>query len=500
MEITDEEKEALEAYINLRYEDINLFLTENINNDLEYAKKYNSKEELKEQLVSDMKLSTETMKNLYSLFEKKGKYTNSKLYRGTSKDEINFYESENYNNKVISTSKDKLVAEKFGFDSKDSVLLTVNAQNVKSVDVQEILGYTTEHEQEILLSPFSKVSNIGGNYKTSKTSIMGEKEFENYDITLEDDELDNVNADQKDNLNKTINERLPQIADYMWQIKEDEKIYKDLETQNEIYENSLITEKDSEEIDWYKEHIEINKNELNEIKNRKSEITSKINQWKKDIIEYNKIQCKEVKREIENYKNDKGKQIKQEEIFNNNENIKTDKEASNQLRVKQAFGKLNEEIWNIENEEKKNEKISKYMNSEYTTEKFENAYNIINQAEARIMNELNNKSLEQSEKIIHNIENYVYKLDTEINGIQMDLDNKLKESIFKKIENIKASANRKILENREQEIEQKNSNPIKRIINKITGKSKEYDLEKQSINFMKQKMNEKINDINSEEY
>ena len=177
LEITEEEKEALEVYKGIGYKYVNVFLTDYIENDIEYAKLYNSREELEENIKKQLEKNSEIMKKIYSIMIKnilKNEKSFGKVLRGTSLEEVKCMQKSNEVNRLLSTTTNINTMKNFAYDTKNPAWIEIQSnEKIPYIKVRDVLGYERAGEDEIILSPFVNINSIEENGTQKEEGNLG---------------------------------------------------------------------------------------------------------------------------------------------------------------------------------------------------------------------------------------------------------------------------------------------------------------------------------------
>ena len=376
LDITLEEIEALKKYKSINYESINQLLVSNVETDLALL---NSEVENKVvPLLYDRNSVIEnirTIKKIYELMQKlyySNKTKNGWVFsRGTNIAEIERLKNEIYIDKFLSTTQNKSKAEnEFSIIwNKPAVMYICGTSDIPYISVDEILGKQNDY-QEIIIAPFTKIKEI---------KEIGELEIENsskkirtYNVTLEKQELDQLTLSERNGLynyiienagliNRKLREcielenenvtnyenirKLEQLLskyEHNAEIKELGKDYSDMERKADFDDMNRI----NKELNQIKENVA----NLFEIKKQNMDF---ITNWKKNIAVYLMAECREIEL-IYKSKNIINEEKKEEKITKYKEEAKEEYE-------KNEKDKLQKLILQVKEECKENIKISEKL-------------------------------------------------------------------------------------------------------------------------------------------
>ena len=376
LDITLEEIEALKKYKSINYESINQLLVSNVETDLALL---NSEVENKVvPLLYDRNSVIEnirTIKKIYELMQKlyySNKTKNGWVFsRGTNIAEIERLKNEIYIDKFLSTTQNKSKAEnEFSIIwNKPAVMYICGTSDIPYISVDEILGKQNDY-QEIIIAPFTKIKEI---------KEIGELEIENsskkirtYNVTLEKQELDQLTLSERNGLynyiienagliNRKLREcielenenvtnyenirKLEQLLskyEHNAEIKELGKDYSDMERKADFDDMNRI----NKELNQIKENVA----NLFEIKKQNMDF---ITNWKKNIAVYLMAECREIELIY------KSKNIINEE--KQEEKITKYKEEAKEEYEKNEKDKLQKLILQVKEECKENIKISEKL-------------------------------------------------------------------------------------------------------------------------------------------
>lgn len=520
IEVTNEELEAIRYYLNDKYVAINQLLTSDSATDLAlfYDEKisYNKEDVIKQ---------IETIKIIFELMQKIKKQKANKeswsFSRGTNLFEIEKLKNENYIDRFLTatTMKQKAEAEYSLRWEEPAMLYVCGKADVAYINVDEVLGIKSD---EIIISPFTKVNDIKELDELKSSSIK------NYTVTIENQELQEIDDAESKGIYKYIIEQADQINDKLSQIirlqnennlnyqnirkleqllakydlevekKEEYRDYSESERQADLDDIARITK----ELDYLKETVsrvfEIIKDDTNFIIN-----------WKRNIAVYLMSECRKIKNiydtqikiieEIKEEKEKKLEEFQKEKILNiekedlDNVSEEVEKECLDNI---EAINKIIENIEMLIKKQQKYANIASQLECSYSA--LNNSFEIKKQAEnlQKLINSINDLRQEYmqdedktilKEKLVEiskvNIQistliNYlnnprVVVGKTKINRfdeMQIVEENELKRNIFKYSLNLRGTAELKKLRDDVEILEEKT--PFKKIIGLFTGRNK----------------------------
>ena len=520
IEVTNEELEAIRYYLNDKYVAINQLLTSDSATDLAlfYDEKisYNKEDVIKQ---------IETIKIIFELMQKIKKQKANKeswsFSRGTNLFEIEKLKNENYIDRFLTatTMKQKAEAEYSLRWEEPAMLYVCGKADVAYINIDEVLGIKSD---EIIISPFTKVNEIKELDELKSSSIK------NYTVTIENQELQEIDDAESKGIYKYIIEQADQINDKLSQIirlqnennlnyqnirkleqllakydlevekKEEYRDYSESERQADLDDIARITK----ELDYLKETVsrvfEIIKDDTNFIIN-----------WKRNIAVYLMSECRKIKNiydtqikiieEIKEEKEKKLEEFQKEKILNiekedlDNVSEEVEKECLDNI---EAINKIIENIEMLIKKQQKYANIASQLECSYSA--LNNSFEIKKQAEnlQKLINSINDLRQEYmqdedktilKEKLVEiskvNIQistliNYlnnprVVVGKTKINRfdeMQIVEENELKRNIFKYSLNLRGTAELKKLRDDVEILEEKT--PFKKIIGLFTGRNK----------------------------
>lgn len=189
LNITEEEKEALQLYISSRHIDINSILEL----DAKSIANLSGKGWHIDLSAENITKNIDNIAKIYSAMYKYSKANPSgrldPVYRGTTVDEINVLQNKHVSNRFVSTSIDSDVAMRFTEYRNGALVKLYIADDVPYIPMKEFLGETQVSEDEVLISPFTEVARLDEHYSDIEgvrrfSTVFKKKEF----TSLSDDD------------------------------------------------------------------------------------------------------------------------------------------------------------------------------------------------------------------------------------------------------------------------------------------------------------------------
>lgn len=503
-----DELEIIKSYKDNKHIAINQLLTDDIETDIVLLSQENHIEYSKESVVENINL----IKNLYQIMIKKflnTKQSNWTYFRNTNISEIEKLKLTPYINKFLSAMSHKETT-KNQFSSNWSRAITIQ------INGDENTPYLPLNEDEILIAPFTKVTNmeeIPNTFEDTNSSLKL------YDITIENQELDRLPKKEKDDLYNDIIEKADTVAVKLQACIE-------LDNENAIhYENIRKLEQllakhnfTMEQDDYEKDttpaerqidlddiariNLELNslKNTVTNVFNTRKENIEFVIDWKKDVAVYLMSECEEIKLNLMEQKN-KLEEDKTDETANAfTESIEPAlKESKNELtnlvraECQENVAMVNTLLNNIKNlitKQQNHARIAEEMDSNYKA--LNNAFEMKNFAEdldllvKSILNKVDILSPDNKEELdkisktsiqistllnyLNNPKSAVGKKITRFDEINIIEENELKKEIAETIKNIRCEAELKKLRDDIEIIEDKSD--IRKFFGRITGRNK----------------------------
>ncbi|MBP3597159.1 MAG: hypothetical protein J6J60_07180 [Clostridia bacterium] len=316
IELTNEEKEALELYKSGEYQVINQLLVNDSNSDISLLREDVENKSVKitydrETLIRDLKV----IKIIYELLQKiklkRNRQEEWAFIRGTNVSEVERFKTETFIDKCLDASSNREIAEKqYAINwNEPAVMYIRGAKDIPYIAFDELENIQIPTYNDILISPFTKIKTIsaGGDLKIEN------KVAKTYNITLENQELQGMPKEDKQNLyinilgnSDFINIKLNEVVRLE---KESNNIYENIRKLEQLiakYEQELVKKKmlanySEYEIKVDEDNLERLKNEVNFLKTQVADIYEKIKEcteyittWKKTITIYVMSECYDI--------------------------------------------------------------------------------------------------------------------------------------------------------------------------------------------------------------
>lgn len=525
-DLTNEEMEVIRLYKTFTKNAINIMLTSNVEKDFDVMSKQKDNN-----LYSKMNLikNIETFKSVYAIilkmFYKKIEKKDWSFSKYTTLAEVNKAKNEIYIDRLIfaTAHKEKIEEEQTENIELPVLVNLIGDKNIPYIELEKILG-TVKAEEEVLISPFTKIKKIE---EVGKKDLDEDKNLKIYNMYLEKQELVKMSKEEKTGLYTylvtnadLVNEKLQKCIEIE---KENSKNYENirkLEQLSNKYESELekkeslgideqTKKEELENIDRVNRELDNLKENATTLFQTKKEECDFIVNWKKSLAVYLMSECKEIEeeylvkekviKEISNSKMEKLEQEIRKKQEENDEKTLEDiitavkEECKENLIVAE---RLINDIKNLILKQQNHAKIAGNLGTSYSALnncfeikkyaetlkemliKIQNKVEKICKTENRII--LDQKLLEIS-KInvqINTLMNYLNNPKTSIGKSKITRfdemaiveENELKRGIAQEILNIRGEAELKKLKDDIGIIEEKSA--IKRIIGLITGRNK----------------------------
>ena len=525
-DLTNEEMEVIRLYKTFTKNAINIMLTSNVEKDFDVMSKQKDNN-----LYSKMNLikNIETFKSVYAIilkmFYKKIEKKDWSFSKYTTLAEVNKAKNEIYIDRLIFATAHKEKNEEEQTENIELPVLVnlIGDKNIPYIELEKILG-TVKAEEEVLISPFTKIKKIE---EVGKKDLDEDKNLKIYNMYLEKQELVKMSKEEKTGLYTylvtnadLVNEKLQKCIEIE---KENSKNYENirkLEQLSNKYESELekkeslgideqTKKEELENIDRVNRELDNLKENATTLFQTKKEECDFIVNWKKSLAVYLMSECKEIEeeylvkekviKEISNSKMEKLEQEIRKKQEENDEKTLEDiitavkEECKENLIVAE---RLINDIKNLILKQQNHAKIAGKLGTSYSALnncfeikkyaetlkemliKIQNKVEKICKTENRII--LDQKLLEIS-KInvqINTLMNYLNNPKTSIGKSKITRfdemaiveENELKRGIAQEILNIRGEAELKKLKDDIGIIEEKSA--IKRIIGLITGRNK----------------------------
>lgn len=424
IQLTNEEKEAIELYKQGEYKVINQLLVNDSNSDISLLRDDIENGSVKitydrETLIRDLK----ALKIIYELLQKiklkRNQIDEWAYIRGTNVIEVERFKSETFIDKCLdATSNRELAERKYACAWNEPAIMYIKgSSDVAYIDFDELENINTENKNDILISPFTKIKSISSNGDIR----IDNKIIKTYSVSLEKQGLQGMPKEDKQNLYINILGN----SDYI-NIKLNEVIRLEKENQN-LYENirkleqlSAKTEQDLDkkrvlenyseyEIRLDEENLERLNKEVDDLKDQVKtiyekikECTDYITEWKKSVTIYVMSECYDIDVKYED--------MKPEDIYPE-ENVSEKIEATENDGYEIVEENTENEII-VETENVTEENNDNFENNESYEEVFENTEEVIadNDLESNEdVEETQDEVIEDSEEVIED-EEFVNKM------------------------------------------------------------------------------------------
>lgn len=347
IELTNEEKEAIELYRNGEYQVMNQLLVSDSNSDISLIREDVENKSIKinydrETLIRDLN----AIKVIYELLQKVRIKRNRKddwaFIRGTNVVEVERFKTEMFIDKPLDASSDREIAEKqYALLWNEPAVMYIRGESdIPYIDFSEFENIEIPSNKDILISPFTKLKSItnGGDLKIEN------KVARTYNVTLEKQELQGMPKEDKQNLyinilgnSDFINLKINEIVRLE---KESSNIYENIRKLEQLiakYEVEVDKKRHLENYSEYEikveeENLERLKKEVSFLKQNVSDLYEKIKEcteyvtnWKKNITVYVMSECYDI-------------DVKYQDIIpeeNNNLNIEIIEESDKQENIEQ---------------------------------------------------------------------------------------------------------------------------------------------------------------------
>lgn len=441
IQLTNEEKEAIELYKNGEYKVINQLLVSDSNSDISLLRDDIESGSVKitydrETLIRDLK----ALKTIYELLQKiklkRNQIDEWAYIRGTNVIEVERFKTETFIDKCLEATSNREIAEKKYACAwnEPAIMYIKGSSEVAYLDFDELEDINTENKNDILISPFTKIKSITNNGDIR----VDNKLVKTYSVFLEKQGLQGMPKEDKQNLYINILGN----SDYI-NIKLNEVIRLEKESQN-LYENirkleqlSAKTEQDLDkkrvlenyseyEIKLDEENLERLNKEVDDLKDQVKTIYEKIKEctdyitkWKKSVTIYVMSECYDIDVKYEDMKPEDI--YPEENISENVETSSTNVDETTEENLEPEFipqvEEIKEEPINTQNLEEatvieNNENESFDNSSENNIENEDNQDEVLEETEEVVEiedEELSNKMKEVME-IIHENENAVSRI------------------------------------------------------------------------------------------
>lgn len=357
IELTNEEKNAIELYITGEYQVINQLLVSDSNSDISLIREDVENESIKinydrETLIRDLK----AIKVIYELLQKIRIKRNRKddwaFIRGTNVVEVERFRNETFIDKCLDASLDREIAEKdYSLKwNEPAVMYIRGSSDIPYIDFDELENIEIPNQKNILISPFTKIKTItnGGDLK------LENKIARTYNITLEKQELQGMPKEDKQNLyinilgnSDFINLKLNEVVRLE---KESNNIYENIRKLEQLvakYEHELEKMKTLENYSEYEIRVEEEnlerlrkevvflKSQVSEIYEKIKECTEYITNWKKNITIYVMSECYDIDVKYQDILPEEDNYSEFVEEINNDEKLRLENEEKKDIKNNQ---------------------------------------------------------------------------------------------------------------------------------------------------------------------
>ena len=476
LELNDEEVNAIRRYMSIFHISLNSVLDVDPKVILELRDKGWLINLSKETVAENISV----LEKIYSAMYKQSKIApqnSNTFYRGTSINEVEMLKAGKQYSRFLSTSQDKEISKRFSEYNNAAILNVKMTGNVPYLVMDQYLDETAISEKEILIAPYSKITNI------RKRNYSNDSVFTEYDIDIEKQEYNKLNEKEREKCEKEIYSfDINKELDKYDKLEQDvEMLYKD----KKLFENGML-KGDFEEYEALKKTIEDKSSKLETTLDRFKLLRDNMSKYLQDKfknieIEIDKQIQKEEKEQDEKYRINRIQEIKKlkEELIQ-----KADERVELVNDVREKYSKLDDEELEL-NETAKNSgniNVSDRNIEKSNVSKFEEVINNINELKESLekMEITNDMTIEELEN--GNIIDMLAEKQSKIDMTKKLMDECEKSINFsKKIskDNIKLEIGERVGNALVQKtlsdiIKQRDELKLKKdsLLDKITGKSK----------------------------
>ena len=334
-----EDKELINKFQKFSFNSINHLLTTDAELDISYMIEAMDSEDIDvESLGLDFSRTTtedniEIIKKIYDIMLKQ--YFDRKVRKNWSFitvmtiDEVNKIKNEMYIDKFLLVTKDRKKAEKkYAKEISVPVILNVfGSKDLPYLDMNAILEDKAD-ENEVLISPFTKVSSIE---KASDITLNSGKVAKVYNVYLDKQEFTELTDEELNDLYNYINENADSVnfkmkkclsvekenAENYSQIRKLEYAVSSKESNLDIDEDkpeSVLSDEEKELVDL-KKQLDSLKEETSNLFEKRKRDSEFISKWKRTVVVYLMAECKRI-----------------DDIYKAKESIK-DEIAENKLKI-----------------------------------------------------------------------------------------------------------------------------------------------------------------------
>lgn len=519
LEITDREKTAIDSYRSEQYKIINSILELGIDNESEI----NSKLSFYGYNKENIRMAIDTIITMYSAMIKNSYVNDSKgtkIYRGTTKEEMSRMISNGIIDKFLSTTTDKSMAEGyFSLNWDNPAVATIDIKNnIPYIDLSRTLDdYGNNWEKEIVFSPFTKIESVKGSGNSNG------KDY--YDLSISRSELPEIQSEDRAKLYNEILDQSDDIGSKLNDFFELQKRLEELEfSRNNLSKKLSERGLDIEDRKYISEKIQNIDDESSRCYDKTKQYENIINEWKSKISSYCKAQCRQVEQDIEKDVKEEEKQFKSYEESENL--IKANQITS--VAKKQSLVNINDTLSMCDSISEQLEKVGSIQEQyEAKSNELGLGYKKFYDAshDTKSLTDLQNTLLEVKSKI-EEISTSIVNVDKDFEGKKTQLDqltrfsrdvrimlndmqdnnlhgpenkelSNLKNAIYSKYVSIKAEADRKKLDETERKINEKSG--IRRLFDRITGQNKIDEFEKSEVKRERIAIDNKIFNLENEQ-
>lgn len=290
--ITQEERKAVDGYINVWHTTMNSLASFDVEKYLEESKRgwylpgaeknpIAEENPTPEALGEEILSTIDDFAKVYSAMVKYGASSRAprRLYRGTSNKEARSLKSGETYDRLISTSTATDVAKRF-CEYGDPGYLRINVYgNMPFLDVDDFMGMENmnREENEFVLAPFSTIRKAG--------YADRDRTYTYYDVDLEAPQLRPFEEGEKESFRERIKQDFAKIMDIG-------RKYKNFREMNEVYWEKYTRSHDREETQYYKEKCD-------ECSKGRQELRPEIEDFTNILKSYIQGLCYEKQREFE---------------------------------------------------------------------------------------------------------------------------------------------------------------------------------------------------------
>lgn len=325
LNISKEEISAIRRYISNAHISMNALLDIDPNVINEQQSKGWLIDFSKEEIENNIEYLTKLYSAMYKYSLQNGN-EKQRVYRGTTKKEVNKLKHEGISGRFLSTSKDKNVAVSFT-EYNNGALLEMTLNGIPYISTDEFLGEHQFSESEILVAPFSIMENI------QEYNYGNNSGYVEYSASVKKKDFFNITDEERKQYNENINS---------FDFKGNLSKYDEISFKIESLERNILrfgepkNKNDREELDYMLNLKEKLTKDLSEINNN----FKTVKQYLSNILQ---DRFKTVELEIEQVLEQEKKSIEEKEIKRKIEFEKMRK-ADFLIRVDDMF----EDIDNIE--------------------------------------------------------------------------------------------------------------------------------------------------------